>query len=64
MFGFPLPQYLEENVHKTYVDVDEMTQSLMSRYVEYARRKSVPFKIAVEHGKEFSASGDARMAGR
>ncbi|KAG5677081.1 hypothetical protein PVAND_006865 [Polypedilum vanderplanki] len=41
-------QYLEENVNKTYVDVDEMTQSLMQRYQEYSRRKITPFKIAVE----------------
>lgn len=41
-------QYLEENVHKTYVDVEEMTQSLMNRYQEYARRKMVPFRIMVE----------------
>ncbi|XP_070498482.1 nuclear valosin-containing protein-like isoform X1 [Chironomus tepperi] len=42
-------QYLEENVHKTYVDVEEMTQSLMNRYQEYSRRKMIPFRIMVEH---------------
>jgi Nucleolin binding domain len=47
-------QYLEENVHKTYVDVDEMTQALMTRYGEYQRRKQVPFRILVEHGNCFA----------
>ncbi|CAG9799899.1 unnamed protein product [Chironomus riparius] len=42
-------QYLEENVQKTYVDVEEMTQSLMNRYQEYSRRKMIPFRIMVEH---------------
>lgn len=48
---FRRTQYLDENVHKTYVDVDEMTQSLMSRYQEYSRRKLIPFRILVVHGK-------------
>jgi ribosome biogenesis ATPase len=43
---------LEDNVHKTYVDVEEMTQSLMNRYQEYARRKLVPFRILVEQGTQ------------
>jgi ribosome biogenesis ATPase len=42
-------QYLEDNVHLTYVDVEEMTQSLMTRYQEYSRRKMIPFRIMVEH---------------
>jgi hypothetical protein len=45
-------QYLEENVHKTYVDVNEMTQSLMNRYQEYTRRKTIPFRILVEQGEK------------
>lgn len=40
-------QYLDENVHKTYVDVDEMTQSLMTRYIDYSRRKQNPFRASV-----------------
>lgn len=29
-----------------------MTQSLMGRYQEYSRRKMIPFKLSVEHGKK------------
>jgi hypothetical protein len=45
------------------VDVDEMTQSLMTRYVEYSRRKMIPFKILVEHGKFLLTRSDAMKAG-
>lgn len=44
-------QYLDENVHKTYVDVDEMTQSLMTRYMDYSRRKQNPFRASVLDGE-------------
>ncbi|CAO1324190.1 unnamed protein product [Diamesa hyperborea] len=42
-------QYLEDNVDKTYVDVTEMTKTLMERYREYNRRKMAPFRNLVEH---------------
>lgn len=54
-------QYLDENVHKTYVDVDEMTQSLMGRYQEYSRRKLSPFRILVVHGKKLSSKLSRRI---
>lgn len=41
-------QYLEENVHQTYVDVTVMAKELQDRYREYSRRKTVPFRILVE----------------
>lgn len=44
-------QYLEENIHQSYVDVGVMAKSLQERYREYSRRKSVPFRMAVEQGK-------------
>ncbi|XP_058054260.1 nuclear valosin-containing protein-like [Anopheles bellator] len=42
-------QYLEENVHQTYVDVGVMARELQQRYREYNRRKAVPFRLLVEH---------------
>jgi ribosome biogenesis ATPase len=42
---------LEENVHQTYVDVGVMAKALQDRYREYQRRKTVPFRFAVEQGK-------------
>lgn len=42
-------QYLEENVHKTYVDVSDMARVLQERYrAEYGRRKMAPFRQLVE----------------
>lgn len=41
-------QYLEENVHQTYVDVGVMARELQDRYREYNRRKAVPFRMLVE----------------
>ncbi|XP_058828935.1 nuclear valosin-containing protein-like [Topomyia yanbarensis] len=41
-------QYLEENVHQTYVDVGVMARELQDRYREYTRRKAVPFRMLVE----------------
>lgn len=41
-------QYLEENVHQTYVDVGVMARVLQDRYREYTRRKSAPFRQLVE----------------
>lgn len=41
-------QYLEENVHQTYVDVSVMARQLQERYREYNRRKSGPFRNLVE----------------
>lgn len=41
-------QYLEENVHQTYVDVGIMARELQERYREYNRRKAVPFRMLVE----------------
>ncbi|XP_055534030.1 nuclear valosin-containing protein-like [Wyeomyia smithii] len=41
-------QYLEENVHQTYVDVGVMARELQERYREYNRRKAVPFRMLVE----------------
>lgn len=41
-------QYLEENVHQTYVDVGVMARELQERYREYQRRKAVPFRLLVE----------------
>lgn len=44
-------QYLEENVHKTYVDVSDMARVLQERYrAEYGRRKMAPFRQLVEQG--------------
>lgn len=44
-------QYLEANVHKTYVDIEEMTNSLMNRYPDYSRRKRNAFRLLVETGE-------------
>ncbi|XP_055841073.1 nuclear valosin-containing protein-like isoform X2 [Episyrphus balteatus] len=41
-------QYLEENVHQTYLDVGVMAKSLQDRYPEYSRRKIAPFRSLVE----------------
>lgn len=41
-------QYLEENVDKTYVDVAVMAKELQTRWPEYSRRKTVPFRQLVE----------------
>uniref|UniRef100_A0A182QKV2 AAA+ ATPase domain-containing protein n=1 Tax=Anopheles farauti TaxID=69004 RepID=A0A182QKV2_9DIPT len=41
-------QYLEENVHQTYVDTGVMARELQQRYREYNRRKSNPFRLLVE----------------
>lgn len=44
-------QYLEENVHKTYVDVSDMARVLQERYrADYGRRKMAPFRKLVELG--------------
>lgn len=46
-----LLQYLEENVHKTYVDVSDMARVLQERYrADYGRRKIAPFRELVEQG--------------
>lgn len=48
-FNFISTQYLEENVHKTYVDVSDMARVLQERYrAEYGRRKMAPFRQLVE----------------
>lgn len=41
-------QYLEENVHQTYLDVGVMAKALQERYPEYSRRKIAPFRSLVE----------------
>uniref|UniRef100_A0A182N974 AAA+ ATPase domain-containing protein n=1 Tax=Anopheles dirus TaxID=7168 RepID=A0A182N974_9DIPT len=41
-------QYLEDNVHQTYVDTGVMARELQQRYREYNRRKSTPFRMLVE----------------
>uniref|UniRef100_A0A182T6B6 AAA+ ATPase domain-containing protein n=1 Tax=Anopheles maculatus TaxID=74869 RepID=A0A182T6B6_9DIPT len=41
-------QYLEENVHQTYVDTGVMARELQQRYREYHRRKAHPFRLLVE----------------
>uniref|UniRef100_A0A182JZ89 AAA+ ATPase domain-containing protein n=1 Tax=Anopheles christyi TaxID=43041 RepID=A0A182JZ89_9DIPT len=41
-------QYLEENVHQTYVDTAVMARELQLRYREYNRRKATPFRLLVE----------------
>ncbi|XP_058121492.1 nuclear valosin-containing protein-like isoform X2 [Anopheles coustani] len=41
-------QYLEENVHQTYVDVGVMARELQQRYREYYRRKAGVFRTLVE----------------
>ncbi|XP_053663992.1 nuclear valosin-containing protein-like [Anopheles marshallii] len=41
-------QYLEENVHQTYVDTGVMARELQQRYREYHRRKTNPFRLLVE----------------
>uniref|UniRef100_A0A1B0D955 NVL2 nucleolin binding domain-containing protein n=1 Tax=Phlebotomus papatasi TaxID=29031 RepID=A0A1B0D955_PHLPP len=35
-------QYLEDNVHQTYVDVAVMAQDLQDKYKEYNKRKAGP----------------------
>jgi hypothetical protein len=54
-------QYLEENVHKTYVDVEEMASTLMTRYPEYSRLKQTPFRILVETGEILLVSGKLKL---
>lgn len=44
-------QYLEENVHQTYVDVGVMARHLQEKYREYTRRKAQPFRYLVDQGK-------------
>ncbi|XP_055700573.1 nuclear valosin-containing protein-like [Phlebotomus papatasi] len=41
-------QYLEDNVHQTYVDVAVMAQDLQDKYKEYNKRKAGPFRLLVE----------------
>ncbi|XP_055315332.1 nuclear valosin-containing protein-like isoform X1 [Sitodiplosis mosellana] len=41
-------QYLEENVHQTYVDVGVMARHLQEKYREYGRRKHQPFRYLVD----------------
>uniref|UniRef100_A0A182PB00 AAA+ ATPase domain-containing protein n=1 Tax=Anopheles epiroticus TaxID=199890 RepID=A0A182PB00_9DIPT len=41
-------QYLEENIHQTYVDTGVMARELQQRYREYTRRKANPFRLMVE----------------
>ncbi|XP_055686095.1 nuclear valosin-containing protein-like [Lutzomyia longipalpis] len=41
-------QYLEDNVHQTYVDVAVMAQDLQDKYKEYNKRKAGAFRIQVE----------------
>lgn len=43
-------QYLEENVHQTYVDVGVMARHLQEKYREYGRRKHTPFRFLVDQG--------------
>lgn len=43
-------QYLEENVHQTYVDVGVMARHLQEKYREYGRRKHQPFRFLVDQG--------------
>lgn len=43
-------QYLEDNVHQTYVDVGEMAKTLQERHREYQRRKVDMFRNQVEQG--------------
>lgn len=50
-FRFCISQYLEENVHQTYVDVGVMARHLQEKYREYTRRKSHPFRLLVDQGK-------------
>uniref|UniRef100_A0A182MQZ8 AAA+ ATPase domain-containing protein n=1 Tax=Anopheles culicifacies TaxID=139723 RepID=A0A182MQZ8_9DIPT len=60
-------QYLEENVHQTYVDTGVMARELQQRYREYHRRKANPFRLLVEeayrtvlhsYGLDSNASSD------
>lgn len=53
-FVFCNSQYLEENVHQTYVDVGVMARHLQEKYREYTRRKSQPFRYLVDQGKRQS----------
>ncbi|XP_059614118.1 nuclear valosin-containing protein-like [Phlebotomus argentipes] len=41
-------QYLEDNVHQTYVDVAVMAQDLQDKYKEYNKRKPGSFRVLVE----------------
>lgn len=50
-------QYLEENVHQTYVDVGVMARHLQEKYREYARRKHQPFRFLVDQGRIFFSFG-------
>lgn len=50
MFGIDALQYLEDNVHQTYVDVGVMAQYLQQKHREYTRRKSGPFQQLVDQG--------------
>lgn len=50
LFFFFYIQYLEENVHQTYVDVGVMARHLQEKYREYQRRKALPFRQLVDQG--------------
>lgn len=45
-------QYLEENIHQTYIDVGVMARHLQEKYREYGRRKQQPFRFLVDQGTE------------
>ncbi|XP_060534583.1 nuclear valosin-containing protein-like [Cylas formicarius] len=41
-------KYLESNIDKTYVDINQMADDLQRRYKEYARRKRSVFRASVK----------------
>ncbi|XP_066155268.1 nuclear valosin-containing protein-like [Euwallacea fornicatus] len=41
-------KYLENNIEKTYVDIEQMADELQKKYKEYAKRKLSPFRASVK----------------
>lgn len=41
-------QYLENNIDKTYVDINQMADELQKKYREYAKRKRSAFRASVK----------------
>ncbi|KAL1518049.1 hypothetical protein ABEB36_001732 [Hypothenemus hampei] len=41
-------KYLESNIHKTYVDINQMADDLQKEYREYSRRKKSAFRASVK----------------
>lgn len=44
-------RYLKENIHRKYIDVEEMADVLQRQYPDYGRKKKIPFRNSVKQGE-------------